>query len=205
MKKQPQQQRSIESTQRMLDAAESLISEGGLEALTVDAVVRRAGTSNGSLYARFGDRLGLLAAVQDRFLDRLGDLHRHQAGVIVQADDLHEALEATATSFIDIFVEHRNAFDAFMLQTLSIPEFRERGSQATRASATELARVLDKFGDEITHPRPAVAVDFVFRTLFALATQLVMFPEAEATGTAIDRDAWITETTRLLHAYLTAG
>jgi AcrR family transcriptional regulator len=188
----------------MLDAAESLIAEGGLEALTVDAVVRRAGTSNGSLYARFGDRLGLLAAVQDRFLDRLGELQGRQAGAIAQADGLRQALEATAESFIDTFVEHRNAFDAFMLQTLSIPAFRERGSQATRASAAELARALDNCAEEIAHPTPAVAVDFVFRTLFALATQLVMFPEEEATGKVIDRDAWIAETTRLLHAYLTA-
>lgn len=188
----------------MLDAAEALIAEGGLEALTIDAVIRRSDTSNGSLYARFGDRLGLLAAVQDRFLDRLGELQRHQADAISRADDLHEALEVTAASFIDTFVENRNAFDAFMLQTLSISAFRERGSRATRASAAELARVLDAHADEMAHPTPLLAADFVFRTLFALATQLVMFPDEEATGTAIDRDAWITETTRLLHAYLTA-
>ena len=203
MRKQPQQQRSIDSTNRMLDAAEELISSGGLEALTVDAVVRLSGASNGSLYARFGDRLGLLAAVQDRFLDRLGELRRSQAGAIAAAPDLRSALAATVASFVDTFTTHRNAFDAFMLQTLSVPEFRERGSVATRESASDLAAVLRHHGDEVRHPEPDVAADFVFRTLFALATQVVMFPGEEATGTSIDRDRWVDETTNMLHAYLT--
>ena len=202
MKKQPQQQRSIDSTQRMLDAAEELISKGGLEALTVDAVVKLAGTSNGSLYARFGDRLGLLAAVQDRFLDRMAELQRSQVEPIAAAPDLRSALNATVRAFIQTFTTHRNAFDAFMLQTLSIPEFRERGSVATRSSAADLAVVLRRHRSEINHPEPDVAADFVFRTLFALATQVVMFSSEEATGTSMEQDQWVEETTKMLYAYL---
>ena len=56
---------------------------------------------------------------------------------------------------------------------------------------------------QIAHPDPERAADFVFRTLFALATQLTMFNEGEVTGLDLDHEHWIAETTRLLHSYLT--
>lgn len=47
----------------ILDAAEQLFTEGGLDALTVRALVTRSGTSTGSVYHRYGDRGGVLAAL----------------------------------------------------------------------------------------------------------------------------------------------
>ena len=64
----PLQTRSTSSSDRMLEATRELLETGGLQAVTVAAVADRAGTSNGSLYHRFGDRAGLLQAAQDRAL-----------------------------------------------------------------------------------------------------------------------------------------
>lgn len=110
---------------RMLDTAESPLDAGGPDALTVDAVVQAAHTSTDSFYARFGDRHGLLVALQDRFLERLTG-----------------------------------------------------------------------------HPEPAVAADVAYRTLFALATQLVMFDEDEITSQQYTNQSRATETATLLLAYL---
>lgn len=187
----------------MLDAAEGLLAEAGPDALTVDAVVRRASASNGALYARFGDRLGLLAAVQDRFLDRIEVLNREQMRALEDIDDLHETLRTIVAGLLDTFTHNRNAFNAFMLQTLSIPTFRNRGAQATRNAAASVTEILLARTAQIAHPDPERAADFVFRTLFALATQLTMFNEGEVTGLDLDHEHWIAETTRLLHAYLT--
>ena len=62
----PLQTRSTSSADRMLEATLELLEHGGLTSVTVAAVAQRAGTSNGSLYHRFGDRGGLLQAAQDR-------------------------------------------------------------------------------------------------------------------------------------------
>ena len=105
--------------------------------------------------------------------------------------------------FLDTFRDNRNAFNAFMLQTLSVPTFRNRGARATRDAAAALTETLLARSEQITHPDPGRAADFVFRTVFALATQVVMLDDSEATGIELDRQTWITETTRLLHAYLT--
>lgn len=68
--KAPCQQRSRDSQERILRAAEALIKTKGFEALTTAEVVRRSRTSIGTLYARFGDKTALLHAVQDRVQDR---------------------------------------------------------------------------------------------------------------------------------------
>ena len=57
----------------MLDAAEVVFAEGGADALTVDAVVKRPEGSIGNFYGRFGDRDGLLQAMHGRFLERFDE------------------------------------------------------------------------------------------------------------------------------------
>jgi hypothetical protein len=57
----------------------------------------------------------------------------------------------------------------------------------------------------VTHPDLDVAADVVFRTLFALATQIVMMDEAEVTGHTLSERQWADETTSMLMAYLTAS
>ena len=52
--------------ERAIAAATELIVADGVAALTVDAVTRRVGCAATSVYAAFGDREGLLAAVFDR-------------------------------------------------------------------------------------------------------------------------------------------
>ncbi len=51
------------ATERMLDAAAALIREGGLPSVTLEAVADRAGVALPTVFARFGNRNGLLVAV----------------------------------------------------------------------------------------------------------------------------------------------
>ena len=64
----PQQARSQETLDRILEAAGTLVSEKGFEDATVGDIVRRAGSSVGAFYARFRDKEGLLYALSDRYL-----------------------------------------------------------------------------------------------------------------------------------------
>ncbi|MFV2197698.1 TetR/AcrR family transcriptional regulator [Nocardiopsis sp. LOL_012] len=51
---------------RVLEAAARLFTEGGAEALTVDAVAQAAGVGKGTVFRRFGDKSGLAAALLDQ-------------------------------------------------------------------------------------------------------------------------------------------
>jgi AcrR family transcriptional regulator len=69
----PRQQRSREVMERVLEAAEAILIEDGLEELTIAAVAERAGTSVGGVYRRFRDKDHLLAAVKTQLLKELED------------------------------------------------------------------------------------------------------------------------------------
>lgn len=202
MRREPQQARSVTSMNRMLDSAEALLACGGPDALTVDAVVRESHTSVGSFYARFGDRQGLLLAMQDRFLQRLGQSFASGLEAANADLDLRETMERLVSGFLGAFRSHRSAFNAFMLLNRSDPSMRARGAEASRASAQAISALLAHHTDQIAHPRPELAADFVYRTLFALATQTVMFDDREVTSRNHSQQTWVDETANLLLAYL---
>lgn len=74
--------------ERAVEEGAQLISDAGLGALTLDAVAERADCSVHSLYAAFGGRDGLLAAIYERF-SPLADL---QDIVLDPAGTLHETV-----------------------------------------------------------------------------------------------------------------
>ena len=55
-----------ERRRQLLDAALEVLAEEGFDALTVEAVARRAGLTRPVIYDQFGDLDGLLLALVDR-------------------------------------------------------------------------------------------------------------------------------------------
>jgi AcrR family transcriptional regulator len=199
----PRQARSIASTNRMLTAAEALFAAGGAEAVTVEAVVRKAGTSVGSFYARFTDRAGLLAAMHGRFLERM----REEAGAAVAAaarqPSLARAVGAFVTHVLPAARRHRESILFFVAVSATDSPLRKQGLAANPGFAGAFAAVVMPFREEIPHRNPEAAIDVAFRMLFAVFLQQAMFTPKEATGRAISGAALARELTRCLVSYLT--
>ncbi len=51
--------------QLLLDAAQQLVREQGVDSLTMDALAKRAGVGKGTVFRRFGSRSGLMLALLD--------------------------------------------------------------------------------------------------------------------------------------------
>jgi len=66
---EPQQDRSHESTRRLLDAAAELVAERGYAEATVAEIGKRAGYSRGLVSARFGSKENLMWALVQRASD----------------------------------------------------------------------------------------------------------------------------------------
>ena len=62
----PGRPRDLAKLEAILDAAYALFLERGIAATTVDEVAERASVSKMTVYANFGDKPALLAAVLDR-------------------------------------------------------------------------------------------------------------------------------------------
>ncbi|NEQ48170.1 MAG: TetR/AcrR family transcriptional regulator [Leptolyngbya sp. SIOISBB] len=79
MRRQPQQARSQERVQQILDVAEQLFVETGYDSTTTRAIATQAGVSVGSLYQFFPDKEAILKALAIQYMQaqyqRFLDLH----------------------------------------------------------------------------------------------------------------------------------
>ena len=193
----PKQARSQDSTDRMLDAAVTILNNVGLAGLTVAAVSRESGASNGALYHRFGDRRGLLIAAQDRFLTQLEATWLETLGPIWDNPDDWAFLRDLAATFLQIFTQHRRVFHAFMVTGNDDVELRHRGAQTSIRAAQFIAdQLTGRFGCS------REAAESAYRLLFAQAALAVMFREEEVDTGHLPPDAHIDYLARALAAIL---
>ena len=206
MPKTPKQARSIESTNRMLDAAESLMREGGPRAITVEAVIERSGTSMGSFYARFESREGLFRALHERFLDFViaEDLFT-QLGDAAHEPDLASAIEMFVSRLYVMQDRHRDAAAFFIIHNGADPHMREQGSEVSRAYTELLHQVVKAHRAEVSHKNLRNATDFATMLITGIAYDGLLHEPGELTGRPRSLKQIIDSTTRAVVAYLKHG
>ena len=176
----PRQARSQQTLERVLDAAEALIAEQGIDHTTVAEIARRAESSVGAIYARFGDKEALLRSVFERFYeqavataDHVFD-PKHWLGVPL-GELLHSAISLT----LRIFRERRLLFAGFTVRAASDPKLQALGERLGLAVAERATTFLQQRGETISHPDPDLAVRFgVFVVLSALEARALYSPQA---------------------------
>ncbi len=176
--KPPLQARSQQTLERLLDAAEAIIDEKGLDNATVAEIARRAGSSVGAFYARFADKEGLMRCVFERFNDQavattanVLDPSRWR-GVTIS-----EALELLITFMLRIFSERRRLIVAMLVRTASDPALGPLG-QRLHAHITEHVHALvQDRGHRLSHPDPQMAIGLaVWMVLSALQLRVLYAP-----------------------------
>jgi len=190
---------------RMLDAAEAIFAEGGDGALTVEAVVKSAETSVGSFYSRFGDRDGLLQAMHERFLLRIGGAVHVAVAAAGNEKTLAGALDVFLSHLFTATQEYRNSARFFVLHRSADPNLRAQGIRANAIFAGIFSTLVLSHREEIAHAHPATAADVTWRMLFAALAQQMMFDDEEVSGVPMTIPALVHEITCCLAAYLTAG
>ena len=197
MKRPPSQARSVASTNRMLDAAESLFASGGAEAVTIEAVVRQAETSVGSFY-----RDGLLAAMHSRFLENFEKEAKAGIAVALRQPTIERALLSFMKQAFESARKNRESILFFVATSATDTSLRHQGLAANPGFAAAFAAVILPFRDQIKHQNPEIAIDIAFRIFFAMFIQRALFTPREATGRAITDTVLAKEITNCLILYL---
>lgn len=73
LRRVPQQRRSREKLERVLDAADSVLADEGADALSMSRVASRAGVAVGSIYAYLPDKQALIEALALAYWTRFAD------------------------------------------------------------------------------------------------------------------------------------
>ncbi|MFF3373946.1 TetR/AcrR family transcriptional regulator [Streptomyces sp. NPDC002680] len=171
------QERSRRSQQGILDAGYALLEEGGVEALTVAAVAERAGMAVGSIYRRFGDKEGLLLAIQHAFTESL------QAEIVERMSverlrilrDPAVAVAEAVGAISDAFQSHEALLRVFLLLGTRHEEVRKEGSRVSVEGNHRFTEALRHA--PIAHRDPEAALDFAFRLIYATIAHRVTHGE----------------------------
>ncbi len=199
----PQQARSQETLDRILDAAEGLVADKGFEDTKVAEVVRRAGSSVGAFYTRFRDKDGLLFALYERYLEQA--VATADAALDPERWDgarIDEILTAVIRFLVSIYREQGGLIRAFVQRNHSDAEFAARQTRLSHYVTERLSALLLERRDEITHPDPEKASFFGMTLIFSTLDSAVLFGEMRSGGLALSDDDLAAELTRAYLAYL---
>ncbi len=97
----PRQRRARATFELLLDACAALLDEGGLEAVTTNAIALRAGVNVATLYGYFPNKYAVLKALEERFAERREALVR---GAFEDAESWQEALEVGLEGYVSLLV-----------------------------------------------------------------------------------------------------
>ncbi|MFN2272343.1 MAG: TetR/AcrR family transcriptional regulator, partial [Anaerolineae bacterium] len=109
MRHRPQQARSQERVDLILDTAAKFIAEVGYEAVTTNAIAERAGISVGSLYRYFSDKEAILRGLTVRHLEQVRAIYDQ----VFTEDLVYLPLEVVIDRIVDPFIELQVACPEF--------------------------------------------------------------------------------------------
>lgn len=115
---------------RLLDAASELFYERGITATGVDTVIAKAGVSKPTLYAHFGSKSELVAAVLERRHTRRTE--SLPAWVITRATDPRERLLAVFDWLAEFYADEGRRGCAFLNAAAETPDPNDRAREVAR-------------------------------------------------------------------------
>jgi len=183
--REARQPRSRRTLGLLLDAAEALISEKGIDDATVGDVAARAGCSVGAFYHHFRDKGALVQAL----LARLAHEFRETMDAAVDparwdGASISEILEAYVEFSLDVGREHSGLARAQLGLALRSPAAATQLLELQLELSQRLADLLRARRDEVGHADPELAIDFALEQLRSL---LILRLEGIALGSRLER------------------
>ncbi len=164
--KPPRQARSQRTLERVLDAAEEVISERGAGALTVSEVVRRAESSVGAFYARFPDKDALLSTLHERSCgEALATAELALDPARWRFADLPSAVTELVRFTAALCRERRGLLMAFIAMAASHAHFAQRRAVLEKKMAELFHAFLRDRQDEVAHPDLELASEVAIRII----------------------------------------
>jgi AcrR family transcriptional regulator len=201
----PQQTRSQETLDRILDSAERVLEEKSFTEATLAEIMERAGVTVGAFYRRFPDKDALLHLLDERFFremqERADELldPGHWRGASIK-----EILTEFAGTAVEVYTAKRGVARSVFLRARVDPVLQATGRQVN-AQYIERLRVLlldPSRRAQLTHPEPERAIALGFMMFFGALRETTVFGEVWPEHDELVGDRLGVEMARLFLAYL---
>ena len=167
----PAQERSRKRRAQMLDAAAKEFAERGFDAATMESIAERAGTSIGSIYQFFPNKLGLFDELAKGYRENLRVFFGAMVTGPLMERTWQEILEASIDA-LAAFHESQPGFRAVWVGLRLTPEFVAEGEAMNRELAQQVEAIFSAKLEIPKKKRRAVAtmvVEVVTTTLIVIA------------------------------------
>lgn len=172
---EPQQNRSIETMNRILAATSALLEEKTFTELKVTEIVRKAKCSVGAFYGRFKDKEALLHALDENYFAEFEE--KAKTFLAQEVDSLEACARLGFEIIYDFHSQQPGLIRTLVLKTrrTNDPVFKGR-EKGLDALFPELMKMMMDFEHEIKHPHPNKAVSFGFLQGFITLREMVLWP-----------------------------
>jgi AcrR family transcriptional regulator len=176
----PQQTRSQETLDRILDAAERVLEEKSFTEATLAEIMERAGVTVGAFYRRFPDKDALLHLLDERFFHEM----KERADELLDPDhwrgaSVTEILTEFARTAVDVYVAKRGVARSVFLRARVDPVIQATGRTVNAHNIERLRLLLldPSRRAEVTHPDPERAIALGFMMFFGALRETTVFGE----------------------------
>jgi Transcriptional regulator len=197
----PQQVRSRETLDRILDAAEQVLEEKTFGEATLAEIMERAGVTVGAFYRRFPDKDALLHHLDERFF---AELHCRADDVLDPGRWTDKGTRPILDEFVgqavDVYSTRRGLLRSLFLRARTDAVLQQSAMKVNEVFIAKLRELVVPRG-EVIHPDPPRAVELGFMMLVGALRELVVFGEIWP-APPTDMAALRIELTRMYCGYL---
>ena len=194
----PKQSRSQRTLERIVRASLEILDAGGVEGLTVQAIVKRANSSVGSFYARFAGKDDLLEYLGERVWREAA---RRWDDALASRDLSGLSLAELVDGAVRLLADAGRSRSSYLKALERAPTTGEDAYLAFQGHVVQgLEGLLVARASEMNHPDPALAMRVGLRTVVSLL-EAPPLPGAEP----LSLERRVEEATRLLLGYLAGG
>lgn len=136
----PQQARSYQRFNQIINAAAQVFEEVGYEAASTELIAERANTSIGSLYRFFPDKAAIVYTLAEQYAEQMKSLFATHFNSSTALCSLEQVVSETVDAF-DEFYTSQPGCREIMLQSLISPEIQAVNKQAD----SQIIEQLDHF------------------------------------------------------------
>ena len=198
--REPRQARSIDTYNRLLDAAEDILLTASFDDTPIASIAERADVTIGAFYARFRNKEALLRRLEERMSEDFLALNAESAG-----DLEHVTFDGMLLShhrrLISVYRRRRGIARALVLRSHTDAPLRRRIDKLNAQNLPAFAKAIRK-RTRLDHPHPDRAIEFALIAVRSICREVVLFRETWPGAAPFSDDELARELTRQFLNYL---
>lgn len=198
--REPRQARSIETYNRLLDAAEDMLLHASFDNTPIANIAAKADVTIGAFYARFKDKEALLRRLEERMNEDFLALNQNNA-----EDLAHVTFQQMVLShhrrLIGVYRRRQGIARALVLRSHSDRALKRRIEKLNLKNLPHFARAIRTHA-RIDHPHPDRAIRFALVAVRSICREVILFHESWPDAKPVTDEELAKELTRQFLNYL---